>query len=440
MDITVDPEECEVTFGLDLVLPAREERRVVIISGPNARGAKPKALDIECSQQVPSSVADVPGAGNTLEASNGGDVPLDGAIALTDPEFAVLGGRYGNDIISYLDFSDLLTAHVDDENVQYTPSGSSSYIYHSTSSTHETVQVQQPLSYPKPSIPPVPTQAIRSLVKRPNMGTGTHRVAKLILHNLKSYSQMMLAHNMFPPFIHPAMVSSDICNPDFEPLANCIDLVHMIGSGIQASRRLFWKNVRMECERFCDEHLKLNKWELLAAMQALSIYIIIRLDEGETEYNNFDLLLLKTITALSKQLSGSELTKNVTFALHNSDPNNSWKEWTFEESRRRLCVIYRVVNMLVYFEPAAMCGLQTDLIIAPLPAKKQLWEAGNELVWKAESEKEPGIQTPFGLAANGDLVKLGKPFATRGSANWEEWCSGMDGLGGLIMLAASLIG
>ena len=109
--------------------------------------------------------------------------------------------------------------------------------------------------------------------------------------------------------------------------------------------------------------------------------------------------------------------------------------------------------MLVYFEPAAMCGLQTDLIIAPLPAKKQLWEAGNELVWKAESEREPGIQTAFGLAANGDLVKLGegqlyctdevltqKPFTTRGSANWEEWCSGMDGFGGLIMLAASLIG
>lgn len=31
-------------------------------------------------------------------------------------------------------------------------------------------------------------------------------------------------------------------------------------------------------------------------MQALSIYIIIRLDEGETEYNNFDVLLLKAIT------------------------------------------------------------------------------------------------------------------------------------------------
>jgi hypothetical protein len=32
-------------------------------------------------------------------------------------------------------------------------------------------------------------------------------------------------------------------------------------------------------------------------MQALSIYILIRLDEGETQHNDFDSLLLTTITA-----------------------------------------------------------------------------------------------------------------------------------------------
>lgn len=112
--------------------------------------------------------------------------------------------------------------------------------------------------------------------------------------------------------------------------------------------------------------------------------------------------------------------------------------------------------MLVYFEPAAMCDLQKDLILAPLPAKKQLWEAGDEFVWKAESVREPGVQTAFGLAANGELVKLdeGQLYCSdavllyksldartpsRSTANWEEWCSGMDGFGGLVMLAASLI-
>lgn len=106
-----------------------------------------------------------------------------------------------------------------------------------------------------------------------------------------------------------------------------------------------------------------------------------------------------------------------------------------------------------------MCDLhQTNLILAPLPAKKQLWQAGDELGWKAESERGPsGPQPVFGLAANGDLVRVddGRQYCgdtrvprpksaderppVRNTANWEEWCSGMDGFGGLVMLAASLV-
>jgi hypothetical protein len=102
--------------------------------------------------------------------------------------------------------------------------------------------------------------------------------------------------------------------------------------------------------------------------------------------------------------------------------------------------------MLIYFEPAAMCELQKDLILAPLPAKKQLWEARDEFVWKTE----------IALAANGELVKMDEgqlycgdsmllyqPLDHLKSSDsteyWEEWCSGMDGFGGLVMLASSLV-
>lgn len=108
------------------------------------------------------------------------------------------------------------------------------------------------------------------------------------------------------------------------------------------------------------------------------------------------------------------------------------------------------MGMLVHFEPAALCDLQTGLVLAPLPSKKQLWEAPDELTWMAESERDPGLRTAYGLAANGDLVRVedgpllpkSLQFGTPPSeqyANWEDWCAGMDGLGGLVMLAASLI-
>lgn len=105
-----------------------------------------------------------------------------------------------------------------------------------------------------------------------------------------------------------------------------------------------------------------------------------------------------------------------------------------------------------------MCHLhQTGLVISPLPSKKLLWEAAHELQWKAEIERDPISETVFALASNGGLVRLDhdahsqqydsevvqlhKPMDTRmsrSSANWGEWCSGMDGFGGLVMLAASL--
>ena len=64
---------------------------------------------------------------------------------------------------------------------------------------------------------------------------------------------MMLRHNTLPPFIHSSLLSRDVENNDMEPLNNCISLMHMISSGVQGSRKLFWKNVRLECEHLYEE-------------------------------------------------------------------------------------------------------------------------------------------------------------------------------------------
>ena len=218
----------------------------------------------------------------------------------------------------------------------------------------------------------------------------------------------------------------------------------------------------MECERVCADHQRLNKWELFAAMQALSIYILIRLNVGETEHNDFDGLLVTAVIVAATQFNSvyTDGTSDVQSMIHDySGLDTRWKEWILVESARRLCVVYQVVNMLVYFEPAAMCEVHgKELLLAPLPAKKQLWEAGDELAWKAQSVGEyGGLSTAYGLATNGDLIRVdgGRvdcgdgsslrsdkgPVSTlkRSTVEWEEWCAGMDGLGGLVMLAASLV-
>lgn len=118
-------------------------------------------------------------------------------------------------------------------------------------------------------------------------------------------------------------------------------------------------------------------------------------------------------------------------------------------------MIYSVVNMLVY-GPVVPCDPTAELVLAPLPAKKQLWEAGDAMLWKAQIERERAAQTDFALAASGELLKLADGYkycgdgaalsnsmnaitASTGTENWQEWCLGMDGFGGLVMLTASLI-
>lgn len=44
--------------------------------------------------------------------------------------------------------------------------------------------------------------------------------------------------------------------------------------------------------------MNMGKWKLLAVLQALAIYIIVRLDEGETAYNTLDSQLVSTVMVL----------------------------------------------------------------------------------------------------------------------------------------------
>lgn len=112
--------------------------------------------------------------------------------------------------------------------------------------------------------------------------------------------------------------------------------------------------------------------------------------------------------------------------------------------------------MLIFFEPGSMCELQKDLVIAPLPARKQLWEVNNERTWEEVARKDNGIDASLALTAEGELVQLDEgqlycdtrvlryrisldqsPISR--ITDWENWCSGTDGFGSLIMLAASLM-
>ncbi len=243
------------TKGLDHSqdIPTRWPERLVAAPSP---GANPSAHDQEVRPAA---------------ATGDGDATFDGSLA------ADLGVEFLDwNVEPDLDFADFLNPQTtSDETVQSplaaSKSPSYSLLHHATSPgpsppvRGQKLQQQQPDVIPAPSLPAeIPFYTLRSMVHRPIVTTGPRRIANLILHTLKSYPLMIMGshgnkQNSLPPFIHPLLASADLradvleINDHMEPLHNCMSLVHMLGHGFRGSRKLFWKNVRMECERLCAE-------------------------------------------------------------------------------------------------------------------------------------------------------------------------------------------
>jgi hypothetical protein len=201
-------------------------------------------------------VADSSGNETHEEARNDDSIDNNAALAVPDLGFTPTEGEYIDWSDPNIDFTNFLNPQVNDEAFQFSPpfpiSRSLSLVRNATPPATQTTPMHRVFS-PIISIPPQPTFNIRSLTQRPKVKTATQSIAKLILHTLKSYPMMMQNHNNLPPFIHPHLLSSNAKVNNMEPLTNCINLVYMISSQMQGSRKLFWKNVRLECERLCEE-------------------------------------------------------------------------------------------------------------------------------------------------------------------------------------------
>ncbi|KAF3034748.1 hypothetical protein E8E11_001567 [Didymella keratinophila] len=194
-----------------------------------------------------------------------------------------------------------------------------------------------------------------------------------------------------------------------------------------------------------------DKWNLLSTMQALTVYILVRLREGETPDNNHDILLLSTLFIVACALN-EQVNFGLCIARSGLYSGPGRHDWIFEESRRRLALVYQILKMLYSLDPATACANPDGFLLAPLPARKQLWEAPDAQKWTVEKSRNGADLSVFGVLTGGQMVKLqeqqiimpgeiGFPLGIEEEEsvrNWQEWCAGMDGLGALVTLATSL--
>jgi hypothetical protein len=168
---------------------------------------------------------------------------------------------------------------------------------------------------PRPIDPNLSPRAFRP---RMSIRTDSRRGAILLTSILSSYPRMMLQKDMLPPFIY------SLCYPHdkgeeirvLHPLADCVSLAEISVTGRAANRKIFWEAVRLECQKLVEQvstilanydivilmivqHNNFDKWNTMSAVQALLVYVLIRLFEGESESNkNIDVALLASIQVM----------------------------------------------------------------------------------------------------------------------------------------------
>ena len=108
---------------------------------------------------------------------------------------------------------------------------------------------------PDPLLSTVPIYNTRSFIQRPVTRSAAQNTTILMTHILNSYPTMMRDHGSLPPFIQPHSLANvqEHQSKSFEALTTCMSLMQMFGSKTHGSKKLAWRNVRLECERISGE-------------------------------------------------------------------------------------------------------------------------------------------------------------------------------------------
>ncbi|KAK0377472.1 hypothetical protein CLIM01_05134 [Colletotrichum limetticola] len=110
--------------------------------------------------------------------------------------------------------------------------------------------------------------------------------SKMMLGSMRKYPAMLISDLNLPPFISSPCFGDEIlcrqsgihqCLP--QPLAACASIVRMFPSDSLRDRSFAWKTIYMEQQRLFHEHESYDRETLIAAVQAVTLYTILHVED-----------------------------------------------------------------------------------------------------------------------------------------------------------------
>lgn len=189
-----------------------------------------------------------------------------------------------------------------------------------------------------------------------------------VLKNMRSFPEM-LARSGATPFMHVRLYESDM--PTAIQDAFAVSAVYL--SRTAETKDLSLRVLEAKSKSLIQQLRQTSSLrELLASVQALLIFQIIQLFQGDTRVRalaeqNMELLREWT-TRL--QMQGEDLRDPVT-----------WQDWIFAESIRRTVVISILLDSLYWTLQFGYCTQAKVLSMLPVTPVSELWECSSRTGW-----------------------------------------------------------
>ena len=264
---------------------------------------------------------------------------------------------------------------------------------------------------------------------------GLSLLRKYTLSTIRSFPRRILSTSDTPPFIPPMWLTEEIRHSEDlkpGPLSRCTGIMSLWFARNANNEHYVWKILRNEQERLFEDTEWYSDWNAVAALQALTIYFLVRVSAENDEDADFDIPLIMTMSKLSLRVRG--------ITARHCDPSSqsrpTWEGWLIVECLRRTLAALFIIDFLFDLSPGLSgnycdsARLWSEMLV---PSAKQLWAATSRLQWEREYRALDGDRRP----TFGELLRHNSIDKERGQL-LERWMGQADEFGSLAINAASL--
>ena len=202
---------------------------------------------------------------------------------------------------------------------------------------------------------------------------------KYIVRQLRTYPEKLF-RNGRTAFVHPQSYSPAMSST----LQEACCAAALYSGKNEENEALVWEIITSKVNQLMEPRASWSVSEHMSCLQALIIFQIIRLFDGDIKQRSEAEQHEETLAQWTDRLSQRT---GVTVSSGNIVPS-TWESWVFEETVCRTIVISRMVQAMFSIQKQGFCTLVGAVTEMSFTGQKALWEAPTAQHWqKACTEK-----------------------------------------------------